>query len=367
MRVTLCVDALAPNPSGIGRYVWELSQGLRSHERIEAVAYFGRGRLIEDPQLLLAGHRFGRSYSPSEWLTRRRHRREALTGLVHGPNYFLPSFVPEGVITLHDLSVLRYPDTHPVERVRAFERNFASSLARARHIITDSETIRHEVVQGFGVPPDCVTAVHLGIDPSFRPRDRVCLGPSLAAWELEPGGYGLCVSTFEPRKNIGLLLDAWRSLPPTLRHRFPLVLAGASGWRNETLMTRLEQGASEGWIRNLGYVSENLLPALYAGAAVFAFPSFYEGFGLPPLEALASGVPTVVARASCLPEVCGDAATYFEPDDVSSLRQRLEEVLTHSPERTSDIARRDAHARSFTWNRCVNATVDVYKKAVKQV
>ena len=136
MRVTLCVDALGPQPGGIGRYTWELCKGLADRGDIENLHFFGRGRLIADPRLLLDGRDLPRPCRMTRRLRLWRERRTIRSSLVHGPNYFLPSNAEGGIITVHDLSVFRYPETHPVDRVRAFERHFSHSLERSAHIIT---------------------------------------------------------------------------------------------------------------------------------------------------------------------------------------------------------------------------------------
>ena len=358
-RVTLCVDALSPNPGGIGRYTWELCKGLARHDEIDDLRFFGRGRLIDDPAILLTEDpKLPRRRAWRRWWDKRAMR----SSIVHGPNYFLPAFAETGIITVHDLSVFRYPETHPAERVRAFEREFLSSLSRAAHVITDTETVRGELIETFSVQPDRVSAVPLGVDASFRPQPAPALEPVLAKWGLQPNKYGLCVSTLEPRKKISELLAAWRKLPTAIRNAYPLVLCGGAGWRNEQLRRQVEDGVAEGWLRHLGFVSEEVLPRLYAGAAMFIYPSIYEGFGLPPLEALASGVPVMVSRRSCLPEVCGTAARYFDPDDAEDFASAIEANLADLEWRADSIQRGIIRASLFSWNRCIDDTVEIYRK-----
>jgi alpha-1,3-rhamnosyl/mannosyltransferase len=364
MRVTLCVDALQPQLTGIGRYTWELSKGLAARPEIPDLQFYTEGILVPDPAKLL---QLGNWRPRTRWGRRWRKWRQAELlrnpGLVHGPNYFLPCFAKAGVITVHDLSVLRFPETHPPERVAFFERHFLTSLERASHVITDTETVRREVIAQFGLRPNSVTAVSLGVDSVFRPRPAAKLTQVLAGLGLQPCGYGLSVSTFEPRKRLGPLIEAWRTLPASLRNTIPLVLAGSSGWRNADLQTSIAQGVSEGWLINLGFVSPELLPALYSGAALFAYPSIYEGFGLPPLEAMASGVPVIVAPRSCLPEVCGDVPLYVDPDEDPALfRSEVERALTDDKWRERAVRDGPERAASFTWQRCVAETVKVYEK-----
>ena len=362
MRIALCVDALAPEPGGIGRYTWELAKGLAAREDIESLSFFGRGRLIDEPRRLIESDTLPHRHKLLRRIDAWRMKQVLRSSLVHGPNYFLPAAAEGGVITVHDLSVFRYPETHPAARVRAFEKLFKDSLDRSLHIITDTETIRREVIETFAVPSEMVTAVHLGVDPRFRPSDKSS-GP-LASWGLTPGKYGLCVSTLEPRKRILELLLAWERLPSDLRLEYPLVLAGGSGWENDALHKEIGRGIAEGWLRLLGFVDDASLPDLYAGAALFVYPSIYEGFGLPPIEAMASGVPVVVANSSCLPEVCGDAARFVDPDDAPQFASVIQDSLLDALWRKEAVDRGLQRARSFSWERCVDATIAVYRKVI---
>lgn len=361
VRITLCVDALGPQPGGIGRYTWELCKGLAKRDDVESLHYYGRGRLIADPHLLIEGKKLPRRRRIMRPFRSWQVRKTLRSSLVHGPNYFLPASADGGIITIHDLSVFRYPETHPADRVRAFERQFTHSLQRAAHVITDTETIRREVIETFSVDPDAITTVPLGVDAKFAPRGET--DPvALRSLGLEPQGYGLCVSTLEPRKKIAELIRAWDRLPSDLKSRFPLVLAGGSGWENKALHDEIEKAAGKGWLRHLGFVDERLLGELYAGSALFIYPSIYEGFGLPPIEAMACGVPVIVADRSCLPEVCGDAARYVDPDNVVAFAHSIEDSLTNSEWRSRAVAKGLQRAREFNWTRCIDETVRVYRK-----
>lgn len=359
MKVTLSVDALTPHLSGIGRYAWELAKGLERRGDVD-VQFYARGQIIDRPEVLLRGEPAPRRVGK---LRRFLPRRKPDYGVVHGPNYFLPAFAKSGVITVHDLSVLRYPETHPPERRKAFANEFERSMERASYILTDTETVRQEVIAAYGIHPERITAVYLGVDLAFRPRSAEELLPGLARLALEPCGYALCVSTLEPRKRIAELLAAWKHLPNSLRARFPLVLAGGAGWLNDALLVEVEAGQREGWLRPLGFVEEAQLPALYAGAALFLYPSIYEGFGLPPLEAMASGVPVIISNRSCLPEVCGDAARQVDPDDVEGMAAAIEESLVDQSWRNAAARRGLTRAARFDWDRCVEETVAVYRQA----
>jgi glycosyltransferase involved in cell wall biosynthesis len=282
--------------------------------------------------------------------------------LLHSPNYLLPGMVDTGVVTIHDLSVFKYPEMHPEVRIRQFERRFASTLKKASHLITDSEAIREEVAEYFGWEKDRITAVPLGVTREFRPYDKAELVAPLSRYGLAAGGYSLCVSTLEPRKRIDRLLDAYGDLPVASRIRYPLVLAGSKGWFNERLEAKIAVGEAQGWLRYLGFVPEADLPYLYAGAHAFFLPSLYEGFGLPVLEALASGVPTLTSSSSSLPEVAGGAAWLVAPDDHDALKEGVEKVMFDDEWRALAIDRGLQVAAEKTWHRCAQLTLDVCRR-----
>ncbi|MGF6641447.1 glycosyltransferase family 4 protein [Paraburkholderia sp. MM6662-R1] len=371
MKLILAVDALVPPLTGIGRYALELANHYQAaHHELDAIRFFFAGRWIGDPAELLqpaiAGmlaqkrkRRFLRTpKSWRQWLMRREMRGH----LFHSPNYFLPESVDSGIVTVHDLSVFKYPETHPAARIRHFESSFSSTLARAAHVITDSEATRAEVIDYFGWSPERITAIALGARPEFHHRDALSLGTALHTYGLVHGGYSLCVSTLEPRKRIDRLLAAYLDLPQSVRTRYPLVLAGSAGWLSDALREQIEQGEREGWLRYLGFVDATFLPLLYSGARAFLYPSVYEGFGLPVLEAMASGVPTLTSNSSSLPEVAAGAAWLVEPDNHEVLRHGIEQVLGDEAWREAAITRGLQVARTLTWERCAKRTLEVYRR-----
>jgi alpha-1,3-rhamnosyl/mannosyltransferase len=205
----------------------------------------------------------------------------------------------------------------------------------------------------------------LGADPAFRPHSAAELAPVLARLGLPnllAQGYSLYVGTIEPRKNIDRLLDAYEALPEALRRHCPLVMAGSPGWRSEHTHARMARAASAGWLHYLRYVPQADLPALYAGARLFAYPSLYEGFGLPVLEAMASGTPVVTSNVSSLPEVVGNVALSIPPEDTDALTTALARALQDEPWRTQARAAGLARAATFSWQACVHRTVQVYQQ-----
>lgn len=351
--------------TGIGRYTWELARHYRSLACEQPVRFLCGTRWVDDPERLLQPGGLAVAPVKRGWhkvlhakrLARWRISREISRNFCHGPNYFLPDEAESGVVTVHDLSVFKFPETHPVERIRHFERAFASTLARARHLITDSEATRHEVAAYLGWPEERITAIKLGVSDAYRRHTTGELAEPLGALGLHVGKYALCVSTLEPRKRVDKLIQAYARLPRSLTQRYPLVLVGGKGWLNETLLAQIAEAEQAGWLRYLGFVPEASLPAIYAGARAFFFPSIYEGFGLPVLEALASGVPALTSNSTSLPEVAGGAAWLVEPDHDDALVEGIERVLTDDGWRAGAIRRGLDVAAHHRWPECGDRTL----------
>lgn len=384
MKLILGVDAIFPPLTGIGRYAWELASRLGARHDIDALRFFSMGRWVDHPASLLASPagpvpmRRNLAVQARRWLARqplgvaaysalmphvfRSRLRPFKSHLFHSPNYFIPPVSGLAVATVHDLSNYKFPETHPVARRKYFDKEFPLTLKRATHLITDSEATRSEVSAYFGWPLERITAIPLGADSRFRPMTAAETGATLARYRLRGDGYALCVSTIEPRKNIDKLLCAYEALPDALKGAFPLVLVGGRGWLSDAVHARIERGVSKGWLIYPGYVDDADLPVLYAGARAFLFLSAYEGFGLPVLEAMAAGVPVVTSNCSSLPEVAGGAALLVEPDDLDGVRDAISAALLDDGWRMRAQADGLARAKFLTWERCVEQTVELYRR-----
>ena len=373
MKIILSVEALTPQLTGIGRYTWQLAAGLPRVMPQGSIRFHHQQRWVQNPALLLCDPPDDAFIVPKSripWGFRRIHkrlnrpnwRRDCRDSVFHGPNFFVPDYAERAVVTIHDLSVFKYPETHPKERIDQFNRDFPRSIAKASQIITDSEATRLEVVSFTGIPESRVTTVHLAANHVYRPREADELVSDLAAFGLLPGMYTACVSTLEPRKNIANLISAYRRLPNGLRNRIPLVLAGGNGWLSDSLQCEIESASAEGWLKYLGFVPEAALPAIYAGARVFAYPSVYEGFGLPVLEAMASGVPVVASNRTSLPEVTQGNALHVDPDDVVGLSEALVRAMEDEEWRRHVVSRGLVTASKYSWERCIQETIAVYRR-----
>jgi alpha-1,3-rhamnosyl/mannosyltransferase len=232
-------------------------------------------------------------------------------------------------------------------------------------VLVISQDSKRALQRWFGVPDEKITVTYLAAAQAYRPIERAELLEPLAALGLASKGYVLTVGTLEPRKNLSTLFAAFAGLPKTLRQRFPLVVVGMKGWKYDELLGEARALVDAGELRFLGYLEDSQMPVLYAGAAAFCYPSRYEGFGLPALEAMAAGVPVLTSNATSLPEVVGAAGLMVDPDDVGGMRDSLELLLENA-----DLASRMAglgleRAASFSWERCALETVNVYQRVAK--
>ncbi|RJF97808.1 glycosyltransferase family 4 protein [Noviherbaspirillum saxi] len=284
--------------------------------------------------------------------------------LYHEPAYLAFRFKGPTVVTVHDISWIRHPETHPQDRVREMNRVMPSVVKRAEHIIVDSEFVRSEVIDHYGVAPERVTTVLLGASPEFHPVAADQCASVLKQFGLSPGRYVLAVGTLEPRKNLSTVIAAYAQLPDAVRQRYPLVIVGMNGWGMEKFSDSLKHMIRRGEVRLPGYVAQADLPALYSGARLFVYPSLYEGFGLPPLEAMACKVPVIASNRASLPEVVGDAGLLVEPlDDVAiaaHMRALIEDDALHARLSMAGLVRADG----FTWRKFALETLAVYRKVL---
>ena len=284
--------------------------------------------------------------------------------LYHEPNFVpLPTVLPT-VITVHDLSVLKFPELHPADRVRHHEANFLRGLKRAQRVIVVSEAVRREMIAELNFPADRVTTVHNGIGPQFTPQSSERIESVRRSLGL-PETFFLCVGTVEPRKNLGTVIRAFIDLPAAVRAACPLILAGPWGWRAEADRELFEGPGRAAGARHLGYVPAAQLPALYCAARVLLYPSHYEGFGLPAIEMLACGGAVLASTAAALKEVMGPIGQLLEPLDISAWREAMRLAATDD-DYFADLKRGGLErARQFDWARAAKETLMVYRASMR--
>ncbi len=267
--------------------------------------------------------------------------------------------VPRGVKltgTIYDMTCLLMPQFHTPANVRAESHHYDRVFKRSDGLIAISESAKEDAVTLLRLNPDKITVIYPGIPERY--------------FEAEPGEvrtkynlskpFVLFVGTIEPRKNVDALLDAWVQLPSSIRQAHHLVFVGPIGWAGNATVNRLRSGI-EG-VRILGYIPESDLPAITAAATVFAYPSFYEGFGFPIAQAMAAGVPVITSNISSMPEVVGDAGMLIDPQSATALAEAMKALLT-SPGRRQDMAEKGRRlARRFTWKNSALQSAEFFSR-----
>ncbi len=273
------------------------------------------------------------------------------------------------VLTIHDLTTLSHPEWHVSDNTALHSAKDQFAATRATHLIAVSHATRRDIERYLHVPAERISVVYEAAGPQFAPRAPAEVQPAIERYGLHPNGYILTLGTIEPRKNHVRLIEAYARLRATLAAQGleapPLAIAGGHGWKFEQILAAPEHAGVAGYVLWLGRVPAAELPLLVAGAAAFVYPSLYEGFGLPVLEALASGVPTVAANTSSLPEVLGDAGLYCDPLDSASIAEALAQIL--ADEATAARLRQAGPARAaqFSWARAARETLQVYQHAAE--
>jgi glycosyltransferase involved in cell wall biosynthesis len=287
--------------------------------------------------------------------------RKAGLDLIHGTAFVGPllSACPL-VVTVHDLSFLFYPQSFRAMN-RIYLRLFTQhSVHQAKRIIAVSESTKRDLIQQYGLSPAKVDVVHNGVDPGFQPLPTAQIAAFRAKRGL-PDRFILFVGTLEPRKNVVRLIEAYARLPET---RPPLLLIGGRGWLYDEVFARVEALGLGDEVSFVGFVPAEDLPLWYNSASLFVYPSLYEGFGLPPLEAMACGTPVVVSTASSLPEVVGPAGLLADPESSEALAQAMEQILADSDLREEMQNAGTARAGGFSWQRTAAGTVDSYRQTL---
>jgi len=347
-RIPVAFDMTFPNrnQAGSGHYARSLLAAVESRDDVDAKVVAGPS------QSGIAG--------TLRWMLRgagARVRADQVS-LLHCPAFVTPWNVPVPlVISVLDLATRRFPQDHPLEW-RVYESRFLPAQARkAALVIAISENTRRDVIAEYGVAPDRIVTIHPGVDPAFAPVRRTA-APSSEPVLLFPG------APIE-RKNLEVVIKSLASAPhDSALSSATLQISGTTADRFPHHAAAIAAAGLEGRVRWLGQVPRERLPALMTEADVVVYPSLYEGFGFPPLEAMSAGTPVVASNASCLPEVLGEAAVLVEPHDVTGLQRALESVLTDHALRERLIAAGRERAATFTWQRCAERTVDAYRRVL---
>lgn len=360
--------------AGIGRYVRELIQALAAEDATTPyhlfVAGATRDRLPPPP-----GPNF--SWRPTRitplWFARLWHRLqvplpvETFTGrvrLFHATDFTLPPVLPgtPTLLTVHDLSFVRAPETATPVLKAYLDRVVPRSVARATHVLADSQATKNDLIALYGTPADKITVLLSGVSAHFRRvEDPAARRAVRERYGIPPQPYIISVGTVQPRKNYARLMEALAKLGSDAAD-VHLVIAGGHGWLDSPIYGAVKSLELESRVHFTGFVEDADLPALYSDALCLAYPSLYEGFGFPVLEAFACGTPVVSSTLSSIPEVAGDAALLVDPYDVGALAAALRRMLSDPGLRADLVERGARQAAQFTWARTVRHLREIYRQ-----
>jgi glycosyltransferase involved in cell wall biosynthesis len=372
-RIGIDATALPSRPVGAGRYIIQLIRtlaALEPEEELIVFAYPDGRELIDVPER--EGFRW--AILPAKSPARRllweqtlfpRVAGEYRLDLLHSLHYTRPRWLPcASVVTFHDMTFFLYPQLHTRARRLFFPPAIRFSARHADALLTISESTRRDAIRLLNIPPEKIFATQLGVDASFRPvADPDARAAVRRRYDL-PETFILYVGLVEPRKNLPVLIRALRSLADW-GLSYPLVIAGRFGWMYQQVLAEIEALDLKENVRFLGYVPQADLPIVYNLACCFVYPTLYEGFGFPALEALACGTPLVTTAVSSLPEIVGEAGLLVPPGDEGALAAAVQAVITDAGLRARLAQEGPKRASQFAWERTAQQTLQVYRRVLE--
>ncbi len=374
MRITIDYTSAVRQNAGIGRYTRNLVAALADADRINEYTMFCAGE-GPPPARWPANFRVRETRVSPRALAIGWHKLhlpitvERLSGesdVFHSPDYTLPPLkTAHGVVTIHDLSFLKVPECADPGLRDYLTANVPQAVKRASRILVDSKNTKQDVIELLHVPADKVSVIPAGVESRFRPtRDLEEFARVRNRYRL-PEFFVLFVGTIEPRKNLSRLIAAYSDFRRQTGLPHQLVISGSKGWLYNDIFEQVTRDGLTEDVLFPGFVDDDDLPILYTLADLFVFPSLYEGFGLPPLEAMACGTPVIASDNSSLPEVLGQAALFVPAEDTTAIADAMARVLGDANLRTrlADLGR--AQAARFTWSSAAHELIDAYQKAVE--
>lgn len=389
MRIAIDVVPLRPPLTGVGNYELYLIDALLRLEDAPEMIGFGkfgwtevnreflqRSFAAESNSFELHGRRssvrnFARRLGAQRIYSIVRRaifeasaRRRDFT-LFHAFGYVPPGPVNRPIVpVVYDLSFIRFPETHPPERIRSLER-LARYIELAPIIHTISNFSANEIADVFKIDRSRIVVIYPGVKPCFQVPREGRSNNLIARYGLTEGQYFLVVSTLEPRKNLRTLISAFMRVPQSVRNRMPLCIIGDAGWGNLALPADWKRLQQEGSLRILGYVSDIQLQQLYAASRAMLYPSIYEGFGMPIIEALACGTQVVCSDAASMPEAIGSVGRRISPLDVAAWTDEFMRLIENEDSADEQARKRQVHAAQFTWSRAAENTLAIYRRVAK--
>jgi glycosyltransferase involved in cell wall biosynthesis len=359
--------------TGVGKYIYEVSGNLLDSEGFNYHFYYG----YTSKKLLHPPKHDAKNNFPlvSDILLKSNIMRNiirravfSLSNLVSNkvdlywePNHILVPNIKSDIkiTTIHDLSVIKNPEHHPMDRVKYFNKNITQTILNSHHFITVSEFIKNEITEYLGINPEKITVIYNGFNQEiFKKYPQEILIPFAKKRNI-PENYILYVGTIEPRKNLKNLILAYLELSQSLKSQYKLVLTGYHGWENSEIFNFVKKEREN--IIYTGYMDDLELAYLYNLAKVLVYPSIYEGFGLPPLEAMACEIPVITSNVSSMPEIYEDSAFYIDPKDPNDIKQAIETILEDKSLREGLRQKARERAGLFSWENSAKNHLKLFK------
>ena len=366
MKIGIDVSCLAKQRTGIGIYTYNLIENLLKIDNSGEYCFFSASSFnlnVYSKSSKKVFSCFPKKYTTVFWeqlLLPLLIKREKID-LLHSPNYVSPYLSRVStVITVYDLSAFMFPDTHPILRQLRHRLFLSYSLKKSSKVITISENSKKDIQKYFGTPKEKIEVVYPGVSSRFSRLDRRNIKVSGDI----PSSFFLYLGTLEPRKNLITLLRAFSKIRYKIDQK--LVVVGGRGWYYHDIFDLVKKLSIKEKVVFLGYLPDEVLVNIYNLADLFVYPSLYEGFGLPPLEAMACGCPVITSNTSSLPEAVGDAGIMIDPNDVEALAREMARVLADEKLRKEMSEKGLARAKLFSWEKCARETLQLYEEIAKR-
>lgn len=372
MKIVAEISSIIYRGTGVGEYIYHLLSNLLKLDKENEYTFFyiGKKKALEQASDVLAAGVKQKIINLPSALEKLKDKIRFLAGgilapggdIYFNPDFFLPLFLRarRKVITVHDLCSILFPHFF-VQKTSLFAEKIKYSVSSADVIIAVSEQTKNDLVKFLNVPPEKVEVVYNGCGGAFSVKKDPALFEALSRKYKLDSGFLLSVGTLQPRKNYVNLLEAFKKFIERRSEKLYLVIAGSRGWLYEDIFKKCRDLSLEGRVIFTGYVSDSELAELYRRCEVFVFPSFYEGFGIPLLEAMNCGAPVVCSNRSSFPEVAGDAAVYFNPEDAEEISLKIEEVFSDIALRDELVAKGFEKSKLFSWEKSAKQLLQIFK------
>jgi len=373
-KLVLNCRALSNEIDGIGKYIINLGMGLQRSHKLNVYFFNGRtcSQTFSTPNNKNRLRSIIRDYLPFSYETReivnkyffKKENHKKRFNLYHEPSILPLPFKGPTILTVHDLSWVLYPHLHPVKRTKFLTDNFNKKLQQANSIITDSDFVKNQIIDIFNISSSKINTIYLGIDNDYRPKTFKEVYKTLAEFNLTYDNFFLYIGTIEPRKNLMDVIHAYLKLPLKLRLAFPLVLVGRYGWNDKNSNFEIENYLQNSTIFWIKYQAKEKVTDLVASARLLIYPSFYEGFGFPPLEALKSNTPVLCSNIPTLREILKNHVSFADNGNVDSFYIILKKFTQITKNENKLLKKSKLYSNKFTWQKCINKTLDLYNKVI---